>query len=46
MQDGAERAYRAFGLGRRRDKGTALVGGQVEAFALVVIELHRMEQNA
>jgi hypothetical protein len=45
MQDGAERAHRAFGLCRRRNEGVALVGGQVEAFALVVVELHPMEQN-
>jgi hypothetical protein len=45
MQDGAERAHRALGLGRRRDKGATLVGGQIEALALVVVELHRVEQN-
>src|SRR4051812_26688930 len=34
------------GRGRRRDEGAAFLGGEVEALALAVVELHRAEQNA
>jgi|1185.fasta_scaffold1643813_2 hypothetical protein len=45
VQNRAQYPHGAIGYGRRRDEGAVFVGGQVEALALAVIELHRAEQN-
>jgi hypothetical protein len=46
MQNRAQCPHRPISRGRRRDKGAAFPGGQVEAPALGVMEIHGAEQIA
>ena len=39
-------AHGTIGCSRRRDESTVFLGGQVEALAVAVMELHCAEQNA